>query len=513
MKTQPRKIFFTSIGTLLVLGILIGANILISSYPLRLDFTSNRVYTFSSITKDALASLDDPVLIKAYITDNVSEDKKEDKKYLENILKEYKVYGKGKIQLEIINPNESQERESEAQQAGVTPLQFNSFQNDSVSIQRGYLGLTLQYGDKKEVIPYITSTNGLEYDLTSRIRKVTSKNLPVIGIIQGFGAPELSGYRQGSYTMQLLTQELGKSYKIIPVDLSSVKEIDNSIGTLILGGITEAIPADKIALIKAFSDKGGSLVIAQSSVAIDISQGINAKEIPLQTLNDFLSSEGITISKNLLADKSAKQIGVSTQNGTLIMQQLVSFPLLPLIKNITPHTITEKLSAITLPFASPLYLSETSGSTKLLQSSANSAEYTTINAINPTDPESFFTQHSGSGSTFPVAVLKESLKNNQKASLLVIGSSGCIIDQLLQASQDSSCLKFVLNGVDTTLQDPRLIEVRNKGFETRLLRETSNEEKMLIKVIALGLPSLITIIGGLLYLRIRYKRMKKHFIR
>ncbi|MFN7160880.1 MAG: GldG family protein [Candidatus Gracilibacteria bacterium] len=513
MKTRPRKIFFASIGTLLVLGILIALNIVLSSSPLRLDLTSNKVYTFSAITKDALSGLDDPIIIKAYITDNVPDEKKEDKKYLENLLKEFKVYGKGKVQLEFINPNESTEKETEAQQAGITPLQFNKIENDSVSIQRGYLGVSIQYGDKKELIPYITSTNGLEYDLTSRIRKVTNKNLPVVGIIQGYGAPELSGYTQGAYTMQMLTQELNKSYKVLPVDLASANEIDPSIGTLIIGGIKEAVPAEKIALIKKFSDNGGNILVSQSSVGIDISQGITAKEIPLETLNSFLSSEGITISKNLLADRSAKQIGVSTQNGTLIMQQLVSFPLLPLIKDITPHLITEKLTAVTLPFASPLTITNNTGITTLLYSSKNSSEYTNINVINPIEPDSFFNQESASGSKFPIALIKESQKNNKTASLIVVGSSGCIIDQLLQASQDTTCLKLILNAVDTTLQDARLIEVRNKGFETRLLRETTSEEKLLFKTIALGLPSFLTILGGLLYLRFRYSRMKKNYLK
>ena len=59
---------------LLLVGILIVLNFLASKFFLRLDFTEGGQYTLSDATKTILKSLDEPVTVTAYFSDNLPPD-------------------------------------------------------------------------------------------------------------------------------------------------------------------------------------------------------------------------------------------------------------------------------------------------------------------------------------------------------------------------------------------------------------------------------------------------------
>ena len=62
-----------------------------------------------------------------------------------------------------------------AKNYGIFPVQIQVIEEDEVKFQKAYMGLVLIHGDIIERIPTITSTDGLEYQLTTAIQKLNNK--------------------------------------------------------------------------------------------------------------------------------------------------------------------------------------------------------------------------------------------------------------------------------------------------------------------------------------------------
>ena len=54
-------------------------------------------------------------------------------------------------------------------------MQIRIIENDEMKFQQAYMGLVIIHGDMMEKIPAITSTDGLEYLLTTAIQKLNNK--------------------------------------------------------------------------------------------------------------------------------------------------------------------------------------------------------------------------------------------------------------------------------------------------------------------------------------------------
>jgi len=70
-----------------------------------------------------------------------------------------------------------------AQDYGIYPVNVQTIEQDEAKVQRAYMGIVFIHGDIVERIPAITSTEGLEYQITSTIQKMNNKisallNLP-----------------------------------------------------------------------------------------------------------------------------------------------------------------------------------------------------------------------------------------------------------------------------------------------------------------------------------------------
>ncbi len=65
---------------------------------------------------------------------------------------------------------------------GIHPAHFTFSQQDEVRFQKAYMGMVLIHGDLIETIPAITSTEGVEYKITVKIRKMASEISALLGL-------------------------------------------------------------------------------------------------------------------------------------------------------------------------------------------------------------------------------------------------------------------------------------------------------------------------------------------
>ena len=70
---------------LLIVGILIIFNLLSVQYYFRIDLTEDKQYTLSEATKNIMESLDEPITVKAYFSENLPPNIARTKKDFEGI--------------------------------------------------------------------------------------------------------------------------------------------------------------------------------------------------------------------------------------------------------------------------------------------------------------------------------------------------------------------------------------------------------------------------------------------
>ncbi|MCP4718897.1 MAG: ABC transporter permease, partial [Desulfobacteraceae bacterium] len=71
--------------------------------------------------------------------------------------------------------DDSETNQKLARSYGINPVQIRQFEQDEMKFKNAYMGLVIIHGDIIEKIPTITSTEGLEYELTTAIQKLNNK--------------------------------------------------------------------------------------------------------------------------------------------------------------------------------------------------------------------------------------------------------------------------------------------------------------------------------------------------
>ncbi len=166
-KKQDRFITF-----FLVLIIIVLINAISYQFSPVLDLTRDRVYSLSKESKLTLKKLKSPMTVKLFITPNLPPPLSTYERYTKDLLSQYKNAGGGNFQFEIIDAIKNQ---SEAIDYGVQESQISVLEKDQTQIKRVFFGMSVLYGDTRITIPFIDTTEGLEYEITSMMRNMIDK--------------------------------------------------------------------------------------------------------------------------------------------------------------------------------------------------------------------------------------------------------------------------------------------------------------------------------------------------
>lgn len=152
----------------------------------RIDLTGDKIYSISQASKEVVATLSEPLTINVFFTKNLPAPHNNTEQYLRDLLEEYDIHA-GKhnsffnYRFFDVSPEtegigkESEENQKLARSYGINPVQIRHVEQDEIKFKNAYMGLVLIHGDIIEKIPTITSTDGLEYQLTTVIQKLNNK--------------------------------------------------------------------------------------------------------------------------------------------------------------------------------------------------------------------------------------------------------------------------------------------------------------------------------------------------
>jgi ABC-type uncharacterized transport system involved in gliding motility auxiliary subunit len=342
----------TTIITLLSIVAFILALLVSGRFWFRLDMTSNKSHTISQVSRNLHRELPDPVNITFYLSNRlrtVSPVPGE----IEDMLREYAAHSRGKIRLSVYDPVRAGLLGT-VEAFGLQARQLPIVEQDQTSFITVYSGIVIEYLDRVEVLPWVISTDTLEYDLTSRIRTMVTETERWIGVIVG---DSFRQWREDYSFLHTTLANAGYRIRLIPPG----DEIpEHTPGLFVLGGADEL---DDWALyrIDRYIQQGGKVLFAVEGVFVDTIQGslqASFHEAPL--LLDMIASYGVIVRQELALDRSALTLQYQTRlpNGA-IQFRIARYPLWigVLGSNGNPeHPVTSGFQGLDLYWASPLEL-------------------------------------------------------------------------------------------------------------------------------------------------------------
>jgi gliding-associated putative ABC transporter substrate-binding component GldG len=491
---------------LIFVGIIIVVNMISEQLFLRLDFTADKRYTLSTATKDILEDLDDVITVTAYFTEDLPPQLQKSRRDFEDLLVEYENRSDGNVVYEFINPNENEAEEQKAQQKGINPVMVNVTEKDQVKQMRAYLGAVLQMGEKTEIIPMIQPGSGMEYSLTTSIKKISVVDKPKVAFLQGHGEPSLNA------SVQVL-QQLSVLYDVEPLTITDTADIPSYYKTIAIVNPTDTFPQQHFTKLDQYLGTGGSIYLAYSNLQTDL-QSQYLSTTPDIGIMGWLADKGITMNNQYVIDANCGSVTVRQQSGMFIMNRQIEFPYFPIMSKFSEHPAAKGLEGVILPFVSSLsYLPKDSAVNMqpLVFSSENSGVVSTPVYI---DIEKQWTENDFNAPSQVVALAAEGPLSGAANSKLVVIANGAFAvngegQQQQQVNQDN--VNLASNAIDWLSDDTGLIDLRTKGITSRPLEQLDDTKRNLYKYGNVALPILL-MIGIALYRRQRFARKRQRWI-
>ena len=505
MNKNKNSIF---LSLLIIISVVVLLNFLNNKLHFRADFTADERYTLSKATKNILSSIDEPVTVTAYFSDNLPPDIAKTKQDFEDLLAEYNSRSNGMLAYEFINPNGDDEAEAQAAKSGIQPIMINVREKNESKQQRAYMGAVIQYQNKKELMPFIQPGAAMEYSLSTGIKKLTSTNKAKIGIIQGFG----------SHSMQQLgaaMNSLSVLYDVVPVYLNDSLYNLTEYKTIAIMAPKDSIPAYFFSQLDKYLSEGGNLFIAYDHVVGELQNNPPMGKSITTGMEAWLSNKGITIESNLVIDAHCGSVSVQQSNFPFPVQ--IQFPYLPIITNYAEHPITEGLENVIMQFASSLNFTGAPNVefTPLAMSSENAA---TVAAPVYFDVNKQWTEDDFPLSNIPImGLLKGQIVGTSISQIVLVGDGDFPVVQAQQGAEMSDNVNLMINAIDFMSDDTGLIDLRTKGVSSRPIDQMEDSSKTLLKWLNFLVPIFLVIIYGIIRVNMRrnkrIRRMEDNYVR
>ncbi len=504
------------VAALIILSILVGWSG--NTIRGRLDLTEGKLYTLSPATEDLLSDLGDIVTIKLYSSKDPSPQVALVSRDVNDFLDDMASASKGKIRVVRSYPDVDEEARLDAERNFIPPVQFNERSGGELKVKQNYLGMGMTFANRKEIIPFISSVDGLEYRITSNIFKMLRRNPKYIGLMFGHGE------KRRDSELQVLRDELERHHTVEEFEDEGAGVADvAAVDVLIVAGPTDWIGRDVFADIDQFLSEGGNALFLVDSVRIE-QEGPLAAKATDPSLRDYLREMyGVDVKEEIVFDvRSNETLSFGSGGGGSVR---LAFPYW-----VTASTLEDRISGgvptAVFPWAAPIdVVDPTAGEqvevevTPLLATSefgASDPDYGDITVQSQT-PSRVREDELGqkllavalTGTRCP-AVTEFCEKDPNAVFRIVVASDSDWIGHTM-APRYRQNLALAANWINWLTEDEQLATVRAKGAATGQTVFSSKTHQFLVQYSnVIGVPAAIILLGLIRYL-LRRNMMRKEY--
>ncbi|HXD23830.1 MAG TPA: Gldg family protein [Gemmatimonadaceae bacterium] len=475
-------------GVALVVALLVIVNLMGGYIGGRLDLTPGHSYTLSRGAKQIAGHLDDLVTIKEFASDELPTQASLMKRDVDDLLTDFRSASHGRIRVLKQNPGKDSIAMRDARELGVEPVQFNVVGASELQVKQGWLGLVVQYGTGHETIPFVSSTDDLEYRLAASIRSLTRTVKPEVGIVENAGVLDQRSQGNG---LQRMRSELGKSYDVRDISLADTTQPDGKLTTLILAGSPDSLPAGAAARIGAFFKRGGAALVLAGGGKLDGQSPV--AQTRRVAWNEILKPFGVAVDSNIVYDLVSNEM-VPSQGSAGPFQVMERYPFFVRAQSTGDSPVNHDVRDVFLPWPSSIDVSKAHPGTvtPLVVTSKGAGSSTGMTMIQPGTklPENNLSQKVLAVQVAP-GVHGDTTVHGR---VIVVGNSDFATDQFAQEAPEN--LALALNAVDWLAQDDALIAIRASDRTPPALAFGSAAVAQAVKyMVMIGVPVLVAVAG------------------
>ena len=491
------------VGGLVIVSILIGWSG--SSIDGRLDLTEAKLFTLDEATIELLQDLDDIVTIKLFVSEDPPVQVALTQRDVEDLLADIVNASNGNVKLVKYLADKDQETAEEAKRSFVPPINFSEQSGGEFKVKIEYLGLGITYANRQENLPFIETTDGLEYRLMANVRRMSQKRPSTLSFMHGHGE-----WRRDS-ELQSFRDQLEHHHTVMEIDAdrdedlmeaTSVAFVDTDV--LIVPGPTEEVPPWVLASIDEFLAEGGKLLMLVDSLDVD-DRALRATKANTR-LGGWLADYGILIQDNVVFDtRSHETLTFNTQFGSVDL----NYPYWPRVQT-QEQAISGGVSSVVFPWSSSIEISDPVGES--IDTEINpivvTTEFAAIdNSFRDLTPRSptleQYTEEELGEKILAVAVTgtrcsyykPDCEKNPEDTFRMIVASDSMWITEKM-ANGFPEHLALAVNWIDWLSQEDQLAAIRSKGTVIRQLVFTSDIQRNLVRYgNVFGVPALLILFG------------------
>jgi ABC-type uncharacterized transport system involved in gliding motility auxiliary subunit len=357
-----RRLAPRSVRSLLALGaiavILVASNIVVGRYgALRLDLTSERLYTLAKGTRQTLAKIDEPITLRFYYSSRLGDSAPTYGVYarrVRELLDQYVAAAKGKLRLEVYDPQPFSDAEDRAVAYGLQAVPLND-QGEAV-----YFGLAgTNSTDDQQTIAFFNPERErfLEYDLTRLIHALAFPKRTVVGLMSSLpldGDPIAAQHGKTGQPSAAIISQLRQVVDVEPLS-PDIDAIPKNVDVLMLVHPQHLSDATQFAIDQFVLKGGKALVFVDPYSEIEAASPAHGEtsEPPSSDLETLFKAWGLTMLPGVVAGDrlDARRVAVPVPGRSPEAMDYVGWLDLPAANLSRDDPITADLSHITMATA------------------------------------------------------------------------------------------------------------------------------------------------------------------
>lgn len=509
---------------IIILAIIIVINLLSIFVFYRIDLTKSNSYTLSKSTKVLLSQAKDEIRIKLFFSKNIPSELLSTKNYVKDLLSEYQSVSKGKLVFEFIDANNDAKFKTDASTNGIPSITVQVMEKDKMEYRDIYIGMVLSYKNLNEKVPVISSGEGLEFIISSALKRLIFPEQQHIAYFTPISLEESKKYEElpPDPTFDMLYQMTKSNYMFDRTDLFF--PLPEETDLLIVSGIQDSLHEVQLYLLDQYIMTGKPIMIFQDRFQSDINE--NQAILIDNNFTRYLFKQGLYLKPNLVLDAYCYQISKYRKQGEYTVPVSFDYPFFPVIQNRNMnHPITKDLSLVQALFSSEIFYKKSPNMnfTPLLMSSSSSYEmmgkeidinYEQFQDLKMADafvqePKVIAGIYNGQ---LESGFKDSSLRHDQfkerslNVNIFLAGSSSLVDNQILSNVKGNA--DFVINAIDFLCHNSGLIEMRKRNINYSPIVKTTENIRFIIKIGSFAIPLLLLFITGIIFM-IKTKLHKK----
>jgi len=563
-----KRLLSSPYSWILLLVLLVLINWLAALWPMRLDLTAEKRYTLSTPTKKLLGLLEAPAQVDVLLSGEMPAGFRKLANSTNDLLTEFKSYGKTKFQFRFSKPGEGMNDTAKAilydslSRLGLHPTNIKAQTKEGEGSEERLVfpGAVIRYKGRTTAIDLlqgVSSTGGLEslnkaealleYKFANAIHQLSIDTVPVVGYLAGNGEPLTDQVKD------LIEGVLAKNYvaRILPID--SVPVIPPVFKALVITKPTSKFSEEQKLKLDQYVMHGGKLLWMVDNLYAEMDSLLRVQNEFIAfdrglNIEDQLFKYGVRINLDLVQDLNAdNNPSVVGTVGGRPQIELLPWLYFPLLTNSNGHPIAKNLDYVLAQFPNSIDTVAAPGIKKtiLLHTSSRSRVLPSPAKVSWQRLQTEEDFNTFNKSAIPVAVLLEgnfhSLYSNrvseeQQAMLnaggqhfesqsppnkmIVIADGDIALNAVTQkegplpmgmnpyTKYQYANKDFIQNSIEYLVDESGILETRAKDYTLRLLdKKKLEDDKTRWQLINIVAPVLLILVFGYTY---QWWRKKKY---